>query len=359
MQIHNTSLPLDPWVASSLLQKAIRRGESEYALWAGSTLHRQRGNAIWRRLTLIAFEDIGIGDLDLVVEVTRTANDRDFMASLGVDTEIIADLIGKLVAATKDRSTDYLICAATEHPHHEHECEDIACLPIPDRLSVAVDPAQPLIRRAVAACYAAGINGGGRQFLVGSELSRFLDAFEAIGFPSSLASAVDIAARKTREPIVVMLPILWAALHQNGETSTIIDVPIPHGGFSHGIRSLASISIPASGSRRSPSSLARMIPYKRLCRNLWLIIGHGTSPPWQHSMRMPSPSPADGIGAAHALEAVGLEADMMKIGCPQAGVLPNAEAVRTNLDHLNAIRRRLLDRSQRTRHARSMLSRDA
>ncbi len=59
-------LPLDPWTASSLLQKAIRRGDTDLAQWAASTLHRQRGASIWRRLVLIAFEDVGIGDLALV-----------------------------------------------------------------------------------------------------------------------------------------------------------------------------------------------------------------------------------------------------------------------------------------------------
>lgn len=54
---------IDAWTASSLLQKAIRRGETEYAQAAAINFHKLRGNAIWRRLTLIAYEDIGIGDL--------------------------------------------------------------------------------------------------------------------------------------------------------------------------------------------------------------------------------------------------------------------------------------------------------
>ena len=54
----------DPWVVSSLLQKSIRRGETEIAGRAALTFVKLKGSAIWRRLTVIAFEDIGIGSVD-------------------------------------------------------------------------------------------------------------------------------------------------------------------------------------------------------------------------------------------------------------------------------------------------------
>ena len=54
-------LRIDPYVASSLLQKAIRRGDASLAERAALTLHRLRGQGIWRRFLVIAFEDVGIG----------------------------------------------------------------------------------------------------------------------------------------------------------------------------------------------------------------------------------------------------------------------------------------------------------
>jgi hypothetical protein len=47
----------DPWVISSLLQKSIRRGETEIARRAALTLFKHRGSSVWRRLMVIAFED--------------------------------------------------------------------------------------------------------------------------------------------------------------------------------------------------------------------------------------------------------------------------------------------------------------
>jgi len=44
---------------------------------------------------------------------------------------------------------------------------------------------------------------------------------------------------------------------------------------------------------------------------------------------------------SYALEALGIETDMMKIGCPRDGVQPILDTVRANLDQLNMIRCRL------------------
>src|SRR3972149_7435199 len=57
----------DPWIANSLMQKAIRRGDVELAQRAALSFHALRGSAIWRRLMIIAFEDVGIGSCEAVV----------------------------------------------------------------------------------------------------------------------------------------------------------------------------------------------------------------------------------------------------------------------------------------------------
>ncbi|WP_163311767.1 hypothetical protein, partial [Enterobacter cloacae] len=44
---------------------------------------------------------------------------------------------------------------------------------------------------------------------------------------------------------------------------------------------------------------------------------------------------------SEALEALGMENDLMREGVPQAGVVPLVDAIRANLDHLNEIRGRL------------------
>jgi replication-associated recombination protein RarA len=59
------SLRCNRWIASSALQKAIRRGEIAIAQRAAFALHRDDRSATWRRLIAIAFEDIGPADIDV------------------------------------------------------------------------------------------------------------------------------------------------------------------------------------------------------------------------------------------------------------------------------------------------------
>jgi hypothetical protein len=63
-------LQTSPWIAMSLLQKALRRGRKDLALRAAATLLIVAPDKLWRRLGCVAFEDIGVGDLNTVALVT-------------------------------------------------------------------------------------------------------------------------------------------------------------------------------------------------------------------------------------------------------------------------------------------------
>jgi hypothetical protein len=105
----------DPWVVSSLLQKSIRRGEIEIARRAALTFFKLKGSAIWRRLTVIAFEDVGIGSPDAVTMIVAAAYDSAWRKDQGSDLTIAVHLAGLIAEVPKDRSADYL-CDARDHP---------------------------------------------------------------------------------------------------------------------------------------------------------------------------------------------------------------------------------------------------
>lgn len=65
----------DPWVASSLLQKAIRRDLPQLAAQAAAEYAISRGRDVWRRLVTIAYEDVGCGDLGLINRLVALASD--------------------------------------------------------------------------------------------------------------------------------------------------------------------------------------------------------------------------------------------------------------------------------------------
>ena len=53
----------DRWVALSAMQKSIRRGDRLTAQRALRTLYQHDPSSTWRRLLIIACEDVGIGAL--------------------------------------------------------------------------------------------------------------------------------------------------------------------------------------------------------------------------------------------------------------------------------------------------------
>jgi hypothetical protein len=92
-------LAIDPWVASSLLQKAIRRGEIDLAERAAFTLSRHRGQGIWRRLIAIAFEDVSVGSVDALIQTTTACMSADWR--FGVGGELPAYALDKHTALGK------------------------------------------------------------------------------------------------------------------------------------------------------------------------------------------------------------------------------------------------------------------
>lgn len=334
--------PLDPWTASSLLQKAIRRSEVDYALHAVHTLHRQRGMGIWRRCLLIACEDVGIGDLDLVRHATLVTLGRDMRRPFGEDADVLADLVRRLAEAPKDRSPDYLICTAIQHPGFEQEREMVAQLSTDQQIAIAVDPGQPVITRAIAMWHASGVNGGGPKIVGTGHLPVLLDAFDQRGFPDPLASIIETAARKCREPIVVMIPLLWKLVQESGQTPTVQDVPVPPAPTCHGVPAVTFDKHTRLGKRamrqflrETPpldAILSRYVPDFRAPTVVEMAAFLVDAIPIARRLQW---------SRSHGLEAMGIETDMMKIGCPREGVQPILDGVRTHLEHLNAIRCRL------------------
>lgn len=342
MTLPEQIVPLDPWTASSLLQKSIRRGEVAYAVHAARILHRQRGTGIWRRCLLIAVEDVGIGDLDLVRHATLMTLGRDMRRAFGEDDEVLVDLVRRLAQTPKDRSPDYVICAAIQHPGFEQEREAVAQLSAAQQIAVAVDPDQPIIMRAIAMWHASGVNGGGPKVIGPGHLPLLLDAFHQRGLPEPMASIVETAARKTREPITVMLPLLWSLLQESGETPTVEDIVVPPSPTCHGA--------PAwTFDKHTRTGKAAMRRFIREVPAVDAVLSHYVPDTRAQTIVEMACFYADAIPIArrlmwersHPLEALGLEVDMMKVGCPKDGIRPILDTVRAHLDQLNTIRCRL------------------
>ena len=117
-----------PWVAISLLQKAIRRGREDLAQSAAATLLRDAPERLWRRCGVIAFEDIGVADLVTAGKVIAALGGKAFRAKLGGEWPVASTIVSAMARAPKCRSADDLLMIVERHPALEEARRTFATL---------------------------------------------------------------------------------------------------------------------------------------------------------------------------------------------------------------------------------------
>jgi len=215
----------DQWVMISLLQKSIRRGEVETAQRAAFTLFAQKGSAIWRRFMVIAFEDVGAASPDAVAMTVAASTDPSWRRKNGGDLHIAVQLARVLTQAPKSRSAEHLLTSAQHHPSLAKLRMLRGVGSLADHLDTVKDQKAPLTERALAAWCASGIGWCGEKRALG-DLPVLLDTFRSLGMPDELVTATGIAAQKTREPMTLMVPLIWLAANRDSYP-TIIESEVP------------------------------------------------------------------------------------------------------------------------------------
>ena len=226
-------LPGDRWLAASALQKAIRRGDVRIAQRAVRTLYRHDPRSAWRRLVIIAFEDVGIGAIGAVSVATWLGANANIRRELGGDEAAAHATSQMLAKSPKDRSADLLFAAVLHDPALEIVRTQCRSLSITRRLEWVADPTLSLPERALAAWHSSGVASWGDRPVGPGDLGALMRTYAELGVPERLLEAVVHATKKTREPFVLMLPLLWLAA-ADGETE-LVDSPLAPSGLIKGV----------------------------------------------------------------------------------------------------------------------------
>src|SRR6266702_218937 len=139
-----------------------------------------------RRLIVIACEDVGVGDIDALLESFLAAASTDLRRQCG-EASVLGAVVRRLAEAVKDRSGDYLACAAADHPDlsaTRRFCKEAS---LEKRLELLADFSQPLAERAVAAWYASGINPRYQNQVQGGDLHALATTYRSLGAGEELA----------------------------------------------------------------------------------------------------------------------------------------------------------------------------
>ena len=217
-------LPCDRWLALSALQKSIRRGDTQTAQRALASLYRGDPSSTWRRLLIIACEDVGIGALGaVIVTATRCAKVKAFR-EMGRDEAAALATARMLAEAPKDRSADLLFAVVLRDPALETMRSRCRSVSIARRLEFVADPTLSLSERALAVWHSSGIESRGEQRVGPGDLHALMRMYAELGVPERLLEAIAVTVRKARDPFVLLLPLLWLAAFEN-ETE-VLDSPL-------------------------------------------------------------------------------------------------------------------------------------
>ncbi len=224
-------LPCDRWLAASALQKAIRRGDALTAGRAVRTLYQYDPRSAWRRLLVIAYEDIGVGALDAVV--TTTARGAKARREAGGDEAAALQTSQMLATAAKDRSADLMFAIVLHHPALKSARSRLRSVSVDRRLEWVADPTLSCCERALAAWHSSGVEERGEPRVGPGDLGGLMRTYAVLGVPEPLLEVVRLALKKTRAPFVLMLPLLWLEAAE-GEIE-LVDSLLPPSGLINGV----------------------------------------------------------------------------------------------------------------------------
>lgn len=88
---------------TSAWQKAIRRGDSHLAMRCALELHRRDSSYVWRRMRIIALEDVSVGDTELVAAILAIAGKRALQRAWG-ERRLLSMLVSDLAMSNKSRT---------------------------------------------------------------------------------------------------------------------------------------------------------------------------------------------------------------------------------------------------------------
>jgi len=335
----------DRWILASAFQKAVRRGEVETAQSAGFSLLGEDKQMFFRRLHVLAVEDLGVGDIELAICVLATTSEAKVRRDLGGDRVVVGYLIERLCETALDRTADHLLSIVQDHPMMEDERWELGRVPTGDLLNEIKNPDLSVADRSMATWYAAGTD----KFRSDALWTRHGDpegvfeAFGALGVEKALVEACRVATRKMRNPLPLFVPLIWLAI-RNSQTDVIIETNLPTVRYVRGIPTYALGGHTRLGKRAlrrflKTSDPIRQFLERRLPETGWqdtadVAVFHAESALVRRQRLW------DGFDE---LKILGIEGDVCRNGLEPESVSEFLEIVRDNMSVLDDIRVELLE----------------
>lgn len=217
-RFQNTGI-FDKYLYASVLQKSIRRGYVDTALQVAALFLQHQPDYIWRRINIIALEDVGVANIELVNSCLWLSGKKDWRRKNGGDEEILFDLIRELCRSPKDRNFCDAVEAADHHPEFKAVREQY-CEQSDDFLvEVISNPDTGLYHRILATWVLMGTSRYPAKKLVSyrNQVTRVVQSYQSMNLPQPVMDAFMMAKGKSSDNMAVGIIPVW--MHVVGKRS--------------------------------------------------------------------------------------------------------------------------------------------
>lgn len=208
-------LPIDRWIAASVLQKAIRRNDPVTAERAALTLWHQDKRTLWRRLMVIALEDVGAVSPDSIVQTLTAFNAPAWRARVG-DLKVALYLTCLLCGSVKIRLADEMYSLADRAPEYQNLREVLAVAGSRYLIDYAIDRSRPLPEQCLALWFMAGTFAYPSDYLPERKgsLKAAAAAIWSLDAPDDLKEICVDVLNKSQWPLALWTPLLWTEVQK-------------------------------------------------------------------------------------------------------------------------------------------------
>lgn len=204
-------LPISPWLAMSVLQKGIRRGDVDMATRAAATLLKVDPAKLWRRLAGVVVEDIGLADLECVKLVMAATAGKTFRRDFGGEHRVASLIVARMCEAKKCRAVDDLLISVSYHHELEALRGDLAREDLRQHLS-HIRERRALLGASLAALHGSGVRWNGQVAGKATDPKALFAAMLSAGISHDIVMLAEQGFRRTREALPLLLPLVTLAL---------------------------------------------------------------------------------------------------------------------------------------------------
>lgn len=217
------------WAMSSAWQKSIRRGDVETACKMVCGLIQVDPDYVWRRMPVVAYEDVGAADLQLLQEVVWVCGKTKWRMN-NDNVKVAMLMTEQLAAAAKDRVACDLEVWTDLDPELDWVRTAYAKLSMDELQSIAADRDQALAHRHIAMRYVGGTNYFPTQNFKprDGDFKRVQEVVRAMGMPEDEVALITWSRNKAGSMCMALpyaLESLWSTQTPTQIPDDIIDLP--------------------------------------------------------------------------------------------------------------------------------------